>query len=373
MAIRFPGKMVALAMLSTLLWGQQAHGAPARTEALRADLSLERSALSTSDPVRFQVSLTNTGADDLWVYKWRTPFFGIEDDLFVIQRNGESVAYVGKHVKRGAPTPSDYFLLAPGESRSAEIDLSQHYDLGRPGTYAVKFLADGVDLVREDRRKGVTAYEISGEIASEWVDLAMSGPDRGASFLEPRQLDESAPVLGTRALTPTFVSCSNTRQTALLSALTQAETYSVNAHNYLTSLTPAQQTASTRYRTWFGTHTSARYNTVTSNFNAIKSAFQTQRVTFLCDCTSSAYAFVYSNRPYEIHLCNAFWNAPTAGTDSKGGTLVHEMSHFSVVAGTSDYAYGQTACKNLANTNPSRATRNADSHEYFAENNPSLP
>ena len=26
-----------------------------------------------------------------------------------------------------------------------------------------------------------------------------------------------------------------------------------------------------------------------------------------------------------IYLCGAFWQAPTTGTDSKGGTLVHEV------------------------------------------------
>jgi peptidyl-Lys metalloendopeptidase len=72
-------------------------------------------------------------------------------------------------------------------------------------------------------------------------------------------------------------------------------------------------------------------------------------------------------------VCNAFWNAPMTGTDSKGGTLVHEMSHFTVVADTDDHAYGQSACKNLAISSPTRALDNADSHEYFAENTPSLP
>lgn len=373
MSVRTLAKRLVAAVVGIALSSSAAWAAGPRTESLRVELGAEQTAHSTIEGVILRVSLTNVGLDDLWIYKWRTPFFGVEDDLFLVQRNGEPVAYVGKHVKRPAPAPADYFLLAAGESRTAEVDLSQYYELGRPGSYSVKFLADGIDLVRENRRQGVTAHERSGEIASGWIDLALSGPDRGAAWIAPRGQEEGAPALGERALTPSFVSCSNTRQSALLSALTQAETYSVTAHNYLTSLTPAQQTTSTRYRTWFGTHTTSRYNTVTSNFNAIKSAFQTQRVTFFCDCTSSAYAYVFSNRPYEIHLCNAFWNAPTAGTDSKGGTLVHEMSHFSVVAGTSDYAYGQTACKNLANTNPSRATRNADSHEYFAENSPSLP
>ena len=55
------------------------------------------------------------------------------------------------------------------------------------------------------------------------------------------------------------------------------------------------------------------------------------------------------------------------GIDSKAGTLVHEMSHFNVTAGTSDYAYGTSACQRLASSNPKKAINNADSHEYFAE------
>jgi peptidyl-Lys metalloendopeptidase len=48
------------------------------------------------------------------------------------------------------------------------------------------------------------------------------------------------------------------------------------------------------------------------------------------------------------------------------------MSHFTVVAGTDDYVYGQAGAKNLAITNPDNAVMNADNHEYFAENNPPL-
>jgi peptidyl-Lys metalloendopeptidase len=44
-----------------------------------------------------------------------------------------------------------------------------------------------------------------------------------------------------------------------------------------------------------------------------------------------------------------------------------------VVAGTDDFAYGQTAAMNLAINNPNNAVQNADNHEYFAENTPPLP
>ncbi|PVF91263.1 zincin [Serendipita vermifera] len=52
--------------------------------------------------------------------------------------------------------------------------------------------------------------------------------------------------------------------------------------------------------------------------------------------------------------------------------IVHESSHFTANGGTQDYAYGQSAAKSLATSNPARAIMNADSHEYFAENNPAL-
>lgn len=72
-----------------------------------------------------------------------------------------------------------------------------------------------------------------------------------------------------------------------------------------------------------------------------------------------------------VTLCSLFWSAPATGTDSKAGTLIHESSHFTKNGGTDDIAYGQTKAKALAKSSPAQAINNADSHEYFAENNPS--
>ena len=81
---------------------------------------------------------------------------------------------------------------------------------------------------------------------------------------------------------------------------------------------------------------------------------------------------MFPDEPYNVYLCGAFWNADATGTDSKAGTLVHETSHFTEIAGTEDLAYGQSSCKSLAKSNPANARNNADSHEFFAENNPAL-
>jgi peptidyl-Lys metalloendopeptidase len=132
------------------------------------------------------------------------------------------------------------------------------------------------------------------------------------------------------------------------------------------------RTAGTRYTKWFGTYDATRYATVTSHFVNIKDAFDSKPVTVDCSCKESYYAYVYPTQPYKVYVCNAFWSAPLTGTDSEGGTLIHEVSHFNVVAGTDDWAYGQTAAASLAKKKPARAVDNADSHEYFGENTPAL-
>ena len=94
---------------------------------------------------------------------------------------------------------------------------------------------------------------------------------------------------------------------------------------------------------------------------------------FDCGCKKTYYAYVYPDSPYKIYLCKAFWAAPVSGTDSRGGTLIHELSHFTAVAGTDDHVYGQTGAASLAASDPTQALNNADNHEYFAENTPVLP
>ena len=132
-------------------------------------------------------------------------------------------------------------------------------------------------------------------------------------------------------------------------------------------------TVGSRYTTWFGAYTSARYATAQQHFVDIDAAMDLNagQIKINCGCNQSYYAYVYPTRPYEIFVCRAFWSAPNTGTDSKAGTLVHEMSHFNVVAGTDDHVYGQAGAKSLAISDPAKAIDNADSHEYFAENTPS--
>lgn len=326
---------------------------------LTATIETDRDFLSGAESAVVRVTLRNESAEDLYVPYWQTAVRGVHGNLFDVRLNGRPVAYVGRLYKWGKPQAEDYVRIPAGREVTSEVDLSRYYDLSRTGEHSIRYRVPVQDSFRG---MGTAVDFVLGlrDLESNTLYVAVERDAPGRFVQELRQNTGEA-------VAPGFVSCTSTRQSTLQTALGNAESISLKARDYLNNLPSASRPTDTAYRTWFGSYTTSRYSTVQSHFTAIYSAFNTKSVTFYCDCTSSAYAYVYSNQPYGIHLCNAFWNAPNLGIDSKAGTLVHEMSHFNVVAGTSDHAYGTSACQQLANNNPKKAVNNADSHEYFAE------
>ena len=318
--------------------------------ALEASVSAARSSMAMSEKALVTVTLRNAGTHAVRVLRWNTAVEGVKDSLFAVSRDGQPVEYLGAHYKRPAPTAGDYLRIAPGESLSATVDLASVYDLSQTGSYSVRF-----DLAGAHDSEGRVSALRSNDLTL-WVEGRQSGP----------QLESAGQVDAMFGTTSYAANCSSTRRSSLSSALSQASSYANNSVSYLNG-TPGSKP---RYVTWFGAYTSTNWSTARSHFTNIKSTIDTKNIAFDCGCTDSAYAYVYPTQPYRIYLCSAFWSAPMSGTDSKGGTLIHEISHFNVVAATDDRAYGQSAAKSLARSSPSGALDNADSHEYFAENNP---
>lgn len=311
-------------------------------------------------PIRF--TLTNTGTEDAYVLKRNTPFYGISRALFEVTRDGETVPYIGRIVHYGHPEADDYFVLKAGESRSQMVELSSIYDTRVTGRYSVVFDSIFQDVLGEEHGTkgagGNDLLEVRSEAASLWIN--------GVALEDLPAPVESVDTGLEKARTPNFRSCSASRQNDLLTALSGAQSDAANAFRHLKN----NPNGSARYDRWFGNYSSTRFNNVKANFKAIRNAARDQTVTFDCGCNErGVYAYVYPNRPYEIWLCNAFWPSSMYGTDGKVETVVHELSHFTVVADTLDVAYGYNTCLNLADSSPRKATRNADNHAYFASNN----
>lgn len=326
----------------------------------------EKNSLKQDDDVVLRVTITNTSSKPQYVLKWHTPFAGIEDHIFEVKRDGVDVPYLGAHYKRPAPTAKDYYVLKPGASHTSKVEISALYDMSVTGDYSIRYHAASVNLFMQEPRAmaagasaGADISEIESAPVSLWVDGRLPrGTVVGAPF-DLKQVSNPSPM------GLSFSNCTSSQQSTVTSAISAAKTMANSSVNYLNA-----GTVGTRYKKWFGTYTSTRYATAKSHFANIKNALDSKPVVVDCSCRQSYYAYVYPTQPYKIYVCNAFWSAPMTGTDSKGGTLIHELSHFNVVAATDDHAYGQSAAASLAISNPTRALDNADNHEYFAENTP---
>ena len=345
--------------------------AQAASNGVTVSIAPEKNSLKQDDDVTLRVTITNTSASPQYVLKWHTPFAGIEDHIFEVKRDGVDVPYLGRHYKRGAPTAKDYYLLKPGQSHTSKVELSSVYDMSVTGDYAIKYHVASVNLFMPSKGLPSVSAAPAGadleDLASAPVSLYIDGRlPRGTVLGTPFDLaKQGGSTPGTMGLA--FSGCTSSQSSTITSAISSAKTMANSSVNYLNA-----GTNGTRYKKWFGTYSSTRYATARSHFTAIKGALDTKPIVVDCSCKESYYAYVYPTQPYKIYVCNAFWSAPMSGTDSKGGTLVHEMSHFTVTAGTDDWVYGQSGAASMAISDPNKAVDNADSHEYFGENTPAL-
>jgi len=346
----------------------------AQTRGLSITLSSDAQTLSATQDVMVDVTMTNFSAEPIQVLRWYTPLQSASTGLFRVTRNGEPVDYVGALVKRGTPKASDYVAIAAGSSITRSVKVSELYDFSATGVYTVEYDVASMHTYRGAlpvNALSTNAAQRAGGQMQELTSNAIAMTVKGGKTAAVANLGVSeATVAPSFASTVSTIGCSATRQSQIATALSSAETYASSSVAYLNA-----GTRGPRYTSWFGTVTNQRYATVTTHFRNISNAASTQPLQFDCSTcpagpNADAFAYVFSNQPYRVYLCNAFWAAPITGTDSRAGTIVHELSHFTVLGGTSDFAYGQTAARRLAQQQPTRAVQNADSHEYFAENTP---
>ncbi|MBU8894010.1 peptidase M35 [Corallococcus sp. M34] len=308
-------------------------------------LSVPHAALASRESAWVTVTLTNVSGSPVRVLKRHTVAGGLREDLLSVTVDGVSVPYQGRRYHWAPPRETDFLRLEPGEQVSHVVDIGAVYDLSRTGHYRLRYQAPAVE------RANVAALR-SDDLE---VDIA------GRPFVAPWR--EAPGTVSAQALTTSHCVEPTHPAATLNAAFSAARAMAADGLQYFNLFIPPS-----RYTNWFGTTTSARVATVKRHFQSISGAFETQSVVIDCSCTDAdSYSYVYPSDPFRIFVCGLFWAAPTYGTDSKGGLLVHEMSHFTAVAGTDEWATGQTACRALATSNPTKAIDNADSHEYFAE------
>lgn len=325
--------------------------------------------LANNEDVFVKVSYKNRSNQAVKILKWYLPDSdgNLEEGIFEITRNSETISYLGRHYKRPAPIEADYITLKANGKLNYTVELSAIYDFSEEGFYTVSLSVRNSALFEPSKPGKGNNKETFSALKSELSTDVYVSKVRASKGKPCNPKKENCDGGGEGTGDVSFTgACSNSEQSTILAALDAAKNMTNSSVSYLNG------NSGERYTTWFGTYTNSRWNKVAGNFDAIKGALDSEPKTFDCGCNQSYFAYVYPNQPYKVYLCRAFWNAGLTGTDSKGGTIIHEVSHFTVVAGTDDIVYGQTGAKNLAISDPNGATNNADSHEYFAENTPNL-
>jgi len=327
---------------------------------LRIELGVENQSIS--------VTLHNDGLIPVAILTWGTPFadeLGADvlqiRDIQVLPALNYELLYDGFLLKRGEPQAGNLLTVAAGQSVTSRVTPADHYAIDVASTYQVQYRGEiqyttAIDSLNDQSQSIRTLLQFVSP-PSNTVEIRLDVPPEIRA-----------------AVLPTFASCSASEQTILQSALQSAETLARDASVALDSLAIGQRSNSPRYKQWFGTYSDTRFNIVKAGFNNLRLVLENNTIDFVCGCTREiAYASVSRSRPLEINLCPRFWTAPEIGTDSRAGTLIHELSHFNEIIGTEDFRYGQFDVSVLATVNPDQSVFNADSYEYFAENTPSIP
>lgn len=315
------------------------------------------------------VNLTNIGAETVSILLWDTPFERtLSENVFLIEKATKGFPlpvvskYSGRSVKRSKPSAENYQIILPGEMLSTNVKLNDYYDITEFGEHSVRFV-------------GHIRYEVMGGLQGRAkMSLDSINSLTNAELLTNSVAVSLVPNFTPRVRPPTYNNCSIQQQQGILEAANIAETLTNTAISDLGGLVVNERSDSPRYNEWFGAYTEARYNRVVANLSAIDQALEDETLQFNCGCTEAGiFAFVFPAFPYSVTLCPSFWNANPNGRDSRAGTIIHEVSHFTVVAGTDDHVYGQSGARALAISDPNRAIANADSYEYFTENSPFVP
>lgn len=303
--------------------------------------------------VSIKFTLKNESENPIKLLKWGTPFEGeFTQDTFKVTVNGDKVPYIGKLVKRLPPSEEDYITIKGNSELSEIVYLEDGYKIYAPGFYTVQIAQETVYVDASQNMK----FE---PFLSESVEFEIIYGINEADAAGPEALKSK---------------CTSSQFDTIKSAYDAAKNMAAAAKRALHNAPISQRPQARRYLEWFGAYEKSRYSKVTSNFDKVHDVLFNKSISIVCPvaCSNMA-AFVYPSRPYTIYFCDSFFRCPLAGAGSKAGIIIHELSHFNIVARTDDVVYGRLGARQLARQNPNQAIRNADSHEFFAENAPSLP
>ena len=333
--------------------------------------------------------LKNNGKEDYSVLKWSTPLEGVMSDCLTVTRNGKKLEYDGIYMKRNVPGPDEFLTVGAGQTLSSTFQVSDAFDMTKAGEYSVAIdtyleyvvgsAASKPDIKRKIRH--LSSPSVSFQIVGRSSSKGTLG--QIARFLESRRQTKQHGIFD-----GTFGN-GVSRKSVLPkppvidggSPALRADTVKAHGDAFQTirSFLAAPQTEELRIliMEWFGREKKSIIplmgvkpeKVIVKKFQKMTNVLGNPKetITYTFDapfCKENIYAYTFKDTR-KIYLCQLYQQAALTGDHSKMGILTHELGH--AIVKTDDIVYGQAACRILADQNPAKAVKNAESFEFFVE------
>jgi peptidyl-Lys metalloendopeptidase len=302
-----------------------------------------------------EYTLTNHSASPVRVLRWQTALHEHSDQLFRVYRDGSEVTYLGPFIHRPQPQRSHYLELAPGQSLTANVDLTARYDMGELGSYEVRTVPFAREFVLE---QGSVTVPGTVSLAIE-VDAE-------------RHVEDPAEI-GVKSEALAFSECDEMESFVLELAQAFALAYATEgADHYATYGHDA------RGELWFGIQGPLYRAGIRNTLNGIRARLEANNLTYHCSETfgigcADALAITYPWLPNFIQICDLFFADDLVGAYSMAATIVHEVAHLQWmqdVMFNGDYTRTVQQVLALAASYPGQAAVNAENYAMYTVNPP---
>jgi peptidyl-Lys metalloendopeptidase len=312
----------------------------------------QKTTLAGQVPVEFTVSVES----DFHFEVAYTPLEGLFDDVLTVTDNasGRALPYEGKVAHRADFIDTSVFIRAGG-SLTKIVDIADGYYLKPGANYTVEYDSIKATVQVSDSFEATCGDNLS------FIDDNGYGCWAYVGYSCPREVREncelSCGICEATEPPPMYYNCDANEVAFIEEAEDEAVLQVEGARSMLSG---GYEATVALYNLWFGAYDRTRFENVVADYDLIGGAMRNSR--YMCnDNCPGIYAYVYPSDVHQtVYLCGVFWQ------NCGPATIVHEVSHFNVLAGTSDYAYGESNVKRLARENPDRAVKNADTQSAYA-------
>ncbi|PCI64045.1 MAG: peptidase M35, partial [Gammaproteobacteria bacterium] len=146
---------------------------------IEVKLQAVKSNVKNDENIYVKVSLKNRTSENINILKWYLPneFNELEEGIFKITRDGESIPYLGRHYKRPAPIGDDYLVLKANQAMNFKVELSGVYDFSEEGFYSINFSVANLALFSHKmngRSHSAASRMIADNVAEIYVQKVTS-------------------------------------------------------------------------------------------------------------------------------------------------------------------------------------------------------